>query len=163
MTPKEEFIQLMVENTKVNGFSDLTSKIVGVLFAEPTEIPLEEISKRTGYSLSAVSTEIKLPERIGFVKRIKKPGSRKVFFGIERDVNKILMNIMKKKQENIILKSKEILPGIIKKYKSKKLSQKEKQEFKIIEEYYRTIIRTEKLFEKMMKMFIKFKMEVSQK
>lgn len=163
MGPKEEFIQLMTDNVKVNGFSDLTSKIIGILFAEPDEISLEELSKRTGYSLSSISTEVKITERMGLVKRIKKPGSRKVYFSVERDFMKTVLELIKKKQENIVLKSKGILPGIIKNYKSKKLSKKEKKELRVVEDYYKTILAAEKLFEKMMEMFIKYKMEVEQK
>ena len=74
-SPRDEFIDIISKNCQVDGFDELTSKIVGTLFIEPTEVALEDLAKMTGYSLSAVSTAMKLVVRTGLVKRMKKPGS----------------------------------------------------------------------------------------
>ncbi len=41
---------------------------------------LGEIAKRTGYSLSHVSSALKFLENLGLVVRIKKPGDRKAYY-----------------------------------------------------------------------------------
>lgn len=153
--PKEEFIELMIENCKVNGLDNLTSKLTGILFIEPKEISLEELSKKSGYSLSGVSITLKFLERIGFVKKIKKPKSRKVYFYMDKDISKIGLEIMKKKYEGIILRSKKILPEIIKEYKKQK--NYDKEELKIIERYYHQIIKGERVLKKLIFLMEKLK------
>ena len=143
-TPKEEFIELMTENCKVNGLDELSSKIIALLYAEPREISLEELSKKTMYSLSAVCTAAKLIERIDLIKRIKKPGSRKAYFYMEKDMSILSLDLMKKKYEKIIIPTKQKLPSIINKYKKEK-SEKSRQELKIIENYYKEVLVCEEI------------------
>jgi len=143
-TPKEEFIELMTENCKVNGLDELSSKIIALLYAEPREISLEELSKKTMYSLSAVCTAAKLIERIDLIKRIKKPGSRKAYFYMEKDMSIFSLDLMKKKYEKIIIPTKQKLPSIINKYKKEK-SEKSRQELKIIENYYKEVLVCEEI------------------
>jgi len=157
MTPKQKFIQLMTENSKVDGLSDLMCKIIGILYAEPREVSLDELAERTGYSLSAISTELRFVEGIGFIKKIKKPKSRKLYFYMEKDFSGMMDSMLKKKYELVIVKSKSILPEIIKEFKEKKsLSEDEKQSLKIIEIYYRQILEMEEMFKKLLE-FIKTK------
>ncbi|MCK5234230.1 MAG: hypothetical protein KAJ20_00030 [Candidatus Aenigmarchaeota archaeon] len=146
---RNEFIELMARNFRLNGFDDLTSKIVGVLYIEPCEISLEKVADKTGYSLSAVSTSMKLLVRMSIIKRIKKPKSRKVYFFMEKDMVTFMLEAMKRKYEFALLASKEALPKIIEKYKSKG-NECLNDELKIIEQYYNQIVA----FEDVMKNFI---------
>lgn len=147
--PKNEFIELIAENSKVNGLDELSSKIIGILFIEPEEVALDELANRTGYSLSAVSTALKFIERAGIVKRTKRPKSRKVYFYMGKDMLAISLQIMKRKYEKIILPSKQKLPRIIEKYKQE--STKEAgEELGIVENYYKEIL----FFEQILKEFI---------
>jgi len=114
---KSEFIELISTNSKVSGLDDLSSKLIGILYAEPGEIALDELAKRTGYSLSAVSTAMKFVERAGIVKRLKKPKSRKVYFCMEKDIISLFIQLLRRKYENVILPSKHKLPKIIEGYK----------------------------------------------
>jgi DNA-binding transcriptional regulator GbsR (MarR family) len=157
MTPKQRFIQLMTENSKVDGLTDLMCKIMGILYAEPREVSLDELAERTGYSLSAISTELRFVEGIGFIKKIKKPKSRKLYFYMEKDFSSMFDSMLKKKYEYIVLRSKAILPEIIKEFKSKKtLSEDEKESLKIVEIYYKQILEMEEMFKKLLE-FIKSK------
>jgi DNA-binding transcriptional regulator GbsR (MarR family) len=132
-------------------------KITAILYAEPGEISLEELAARTGYSLSAISTELRFVEGIGFIKKIKKPKSRKLYFYMEKDFSKMMDSMLKKKYEYIVLRSKSILPGIIDEFKKKKsLSDDEKESLKIVEIYYRQILEMEEMFKKLLE-FIKSK------
>ena len=62
------------------GLSELYGYIYGVLFFEDEPLSLGEIAEKTGYSLSHVSTALKLLENIGLVKRIKKPSDKKAYY-----------------------------------------------------------------------------------
>ncbi|HII66939.1 MAG TPA: MarR family transcriptional regulator [Thermococcaceae archaeon] len=62
------------------GLSELYGYIYGVLFFEDEPLSLGKIAERTGYSLSHVSTALKLLENIGLVKRIKKPGDKRAYY-----------------------------------------------------------------------------------
>lgn len=143
-SPKDEFIDLMTENSKVNGLDELSSRIIGILFIEPEEIALDELAKRTGYSLSAVSTSMKFIERAGIVKRSKKPKSRKVYYYMEKDMLAMWIQLMRRKYENIILPSKYKLPKIIEKYKLEK-SENSEEELRIVENYYKQVLFSERL------------------
>jgi len=146
---RNEFIELMAHNFKQNGFDDCTSKIVGALYIESKEISLETLSDKTGYSLSAVSTAMKLLVNMGMIKRTKKPKSRKVYFFMEKDMVACMLDHMKKNYELSLLMSKETLPKIIDKYKMKRQESSD-EELKIIEQYYDQIVA----FEDIMKNFI---------
>ena len=157
--PHLEFIELMTENCKVNGLDELTSRIMAHLYASPKELCLDEIARRCNYSLSAVSTAMKFLERANLVKRVRKKGSRKAFFFMEKNLMVYITELLEKKYERIILKSKHVLPGIISRYKTKKLKDDEKKRLKIIENYYRQVLFGEKLMEKAMSLFGKINMK----
>jgi len=148
-SPKNAFIELIVENSKVNGFDELSSKIIGILFIEPEEIALDELANRTGYSLSAVSTALKFIERAGIVKRSTKPKSRKVYFYMEKDMLAMSLQIARRKYEKILLPSKQKLPNIIELYKQES-SKNLGAELMIVEDYYKSLI----FFEQILKEFI---------
>ncbi len=148
-SPKNAFIELIVENSKVNGFDELSSKIIGILFIEPEEIALDELANRTGYSLSAVSTALKFIERAGIVKRSKKPKSRKVYFYMEKDMLAMSLQIVRRKYEKILFPSKQKLPNIIELYKQDS-SKNSGAELMIVEDYYKSLI----FFEQILKEFI---------
>ena len=150
-SPKEEFIHLMTENCKVDGLDELSSRIIALLYAEPNELSLEEIAKRTKYSLSGICTATKLIERIGLIKRIKKPKSRKVYFYMEKSMIMFSLDITRKKYEKVILPTKQEIPLIIKRYKREK-SENSKKELKIIENYYKEILISESIMKKLIQM-----------
>jgi DNA-binding transcriptional regulator GbsR (MarR family) len=156
---KNAFIELIAENSKVNGFDELSSKLISILFIEPEEIALDELARRTGYSLSAVSTALKFIERAGIVKKSKKPKSRKVYFYMEKDMLAMSLQIVRREYEKILLPSKQKLPKIIELYKqdSSKISG---AELRIVEDYYKSLL----FFEQILKEFIeKFERYVVEK
>jgi DNA-binding transcriptional regulator GbsR (MarR family) len=159
-SPKNEFIELMTENSKVNGLDELSSRIIGILFIEPEEIALDELAKRTGYSLSAISTAMKFIERAGIVKRSKKPKSRKVYYYMEKDILATWIRLMRRKYENIILPSKQKLPKIIEKYKQEK-SENSEEELRIVENYYKQVLYSEQLIKDSIKTLEQYEYEVN--
>jgi len=157
-SPKNEFIELISENTKVDGLDELSSKIIGILFAEAEEVALEELAKRTGYSLSAVSTAMKFIERAGIVKRSKKPGSKKVYFFMEKDMLAMNIRLLRRKYEYIVLPSKNKLPGIIESYKLER-SKTSEEELKIVEDYYKQVLYSDQVITDMIKMLERYEVD----
>ena len=147
MNPKEEFRELLCEISRRKGLNELSSRIFGTLYAEPREISLEELSERTGYSMSSVSTIMKLMCDSEMIKRIKKPKSKKVYFYMEKNIVSKLLDMMKENQK-IILYAKEKVPKIIQRYKSEKMP---KRELEIVENYFKQL----KIMEDTLKRFIK--------
>jgi DNA-binding transcriptional regulator GbsR (MarR family) len=139
-TAKSKFIELIVQINKAKGLDELHSCMIGILYAEPGEVSLEELAQRTGYSLSAVSTAMKFLERTGLVRRVRKPGSRKVYFFMEKDLIMSFIDAMKKSHEVALLKAKSAVPGIIERYRNRKGP---REELRIIENYYRQLITVE--------------------
>lgn len=148
---KKRCVEFFTESSKINGFDDFTAKIVGVLYMEPKEISMEGLADRIGYSLSGVSTALKPLVNMGFVKRIKKPGSRKVFVYMDKNLLGTWHELMTKKYEMILLKAKHTFPEIIGDYK-KKPQKNEEKEFKIAEDYYKMILDFEKVMLKFIRM-----------
>jgi DNA-binding transcriptional regulator GbsR (MarR family) len=143
-SPKEEFKELITQNLKAEGFDDISSTIVSALFIEPEEMSLEEISIETGYSLSAVSTAMKNLSQYHIVRRFKKPGSKKVFFFLDKNLASIGAQALRMKYDNVILPSKKALPEIIKKYEDDS-SDRSKCESEIISRYYKQILKLESI------------------
>jgi len=142
---KEEFIEYITEVNRIKGLDELSSKIIGNLYSEPEDLSLEELSKRTKYSLSAICTSTKFLERMSVLKRIKKPKSKKVYYYIEKDMMKKFTKIWKERYKKLISLSKKRIPEIIELYKSQKAS---KEELKIVKSHYNQILNMEKIMKK---------------
>ncbi len=137
-----EFIQQVFKNF---GLDSLSSKIVAFLYIEPTEISIERLSRKTGYSLSSISTKAKFLENVNIIEKIKKPGSKKVYYFMEKDIFKILDSKVDKVMEGEVAPAKENIPKIIEKYQGKKLTEKSKKTLNIIKNYHKQILAMEKL------------------
>ncbi len=146
-SPKEEFIELIAEVNRGKGLDGLTSKIIGILFIEPEEVSMEELAKRTGYSLSAVSTSMKMLAMSGFVKRVEKPRTKKAYFFFEKDMLAFWKQSLVKMSMNIA-KLKSRMPGIIERFRQDHYKSM-KGELRIAEKYYRQLCSFEGLVEKL--------------
>ena len=72
-------------------------------------------------------------ETLGMAQRVKKPGTKKVYFYMEKDLAKTNIRKLKASHEYLIKPMKERLPEIIDKYKDKVKTDKDKKKLKIIE------------------------------
>lgn len=77
---KKIILELYANTARRLGQSELIGYIYGALFFSEDPLSLGDISELTGYSLSHVSSAMKVLESVGLVRRIKKPGDRKVYF-----------------------------------------------------------------------------------
>ncbi|MEK6916931.1 MAG: hypothetical protein AABW92_04250 [Nanoarchaeota archaeon] len=144
MTLSEEFTEFTVDIWESKGLDALSSKLFATLFLEPKELSIDELSKKTGYSLASVSNKMRFIENIGLASRIKKPGTKKVFYYVEKDLKKI----MKKQFDTIFNKEikpiKETMPKLIEKYENEIISKEEKEKLGIIKNYYYQTLELEK-------------------
>ncbi len=136
----QQFIEFYQNIGRSQGFNDsLLTTIMAMLFLEPKDVAMDDLAKKTGYSLASISNKVKMLEAIGFVKRKSKPGTRKVFLYAEKDFLKVFKQALVKKQENVINLAKTRLPEIVKQNKSG-----DKQKIKMIENYYNQMLKLEK-------------------
>jgi len=61
------------------GYSEIHGRIIACLLINEGPIPLSVVAKETGYSPSMVSLSIDFLETVGMIKRVKKPGDRKLY------------------------------------------------------------------------------------
>lgn len=119
------------------GFDDLTCKLIVHLFIEPEEISLEELAQRTGYSVPSISTKMKVLSQIGGIRRIKKPGSRKIHFYMEKDVRKLVSSKIDTVIRQEIEPVKTEVPKILERYSHlpEEGSEREKSQYMIMKDY----------------------------
>jgi len=100
------------------GYSPLHGEIIGILLISDKPLSLQEIAKELGYSPSMISLSLDLLEVLDVIKKIKKPGDRKLYVKLSGDLLEILKKaILFKVQSNI----KDTLTGF---EESKKHAQK---------------------------------------
>ena len=128
---------------KTLGFNDVTAKVFATIYAEPQELSLEELAIKTKYSLATISNTIKFIERFPMIKRIKKPGSKKLYVAAERDRLAMMEIQIKAHRDAEIKPMMEQLPKLIssmrtKLQKAKGTVQKEriKEQIAILENNY---------------------------
>lgn len=142
---EQEFMSYLCMMGKVYGLEDVPLKVFGILFLEPEEISMEEIAQKTGYSLASISNSMRFLESIGQVDRIRKPGSKKVYFRLDKDLVKWNIRKLEVLQQVTMRQAKEKLPPLIKKYHEKARTPEDKKKVEIIDYYYRQILLFEKI------------------
>ncbi|MBN2203036.1 MAG: GbsR/MarR family transcriptional regulator [Candidatus Aenigmarchaeota archaeon] len=61
------------------GYSEIHGRVIGALLVSNKKLSLNELAKKTGYSLSTVSLSLDLLEFLGMIKKTKKAGDRKLY------------------------------------------------------------------------------------
>ena len=111
------------------GFSEVHGMIIGAVLVANRPLSLQDIAKRTGYSLSSISVSIDLLELVGVVRKIKNLGDRKIYVKLEGDLIESLKKaFMLKIQKEIFLTKAEL--G---KYRSAAKDQNMKRTVEILE------------------------------
>ncbi len=91
------------------GFSEAHGMIIGSVIVANKPLSLQEIAKRTGYSLSSISISIDLLELVGIVRKVKNLGDRKVYVKLEGDLIESLKKaFMLKMQKEIFVTKMEL-------------------------------------------------------
>lgn len=152
----KKVIELYQEMARGQGLTDsLMIEIFARLYISPEPVAMDDLAKETGYSLASISNKVKAIAIPLQIKRIRKPGTKKLFLYMEKDIMKIFKDALLKKEEFVVNITKEKLPKIIKEYKDKAKSGKDKEKLKIIESYYEQILKFETILGKILKEFEK--------
>lgn len=144
---EKDFVE-MYQQSQMFGHDDVLVKVFANLYLEPEEISMDELAKKTGYSLASVSNKAKMLEATGMIIKRKHPGSKKIFLYAEKDIIKVIKSTVLVKEKQMIGTFKQKLPEIIKKHKNSAKSEKEEKKVKIVEDYYRQMIKLEELMKK---------------
>lgn len=148
---EKDVIKLFENIGRGYGMDPLISNIVSIIYLEPEPISLDKIAKRTGYSLSSISNKIKQIELFTPITRIRKPGSKKVYLYMEKEMFKVLKTQIQKHREIKIVPLKTSLPNIIKNYKKQAKTEKDNKKVKILEQYYRDVKKFDAIMSRMIK------------
>lgn len=84
------------------GYSPLHGKIIGVLLVKGKPMSLQDLAKGTGYSSSMVSLSLDLLEVLGIIKKLKKPGNRKLYVELYGDLLECLKKAVIMKLEKSV-------------------------------------------------------------
>ncbi len=147
----DAIISYVKELAKAHKFDNLTSTIIGILFAEPEELTMDELAKRTGYSLASVCNKLKFLEQLNIITRKTKPGTKTIFITMEKDMVKMMRQAISEMQIVNIGITKKTLPRIIEQFKNKVKSNKERGQIRMLEKIYEDALRFERIIQELIK------------
>ncbi|MBN2330251.1 MAG: hypothetical protein JXC85_00375 [Candidatus Aenigmarchaeota archaeon] len=87
---EEQIFSIFSELASTLGYSPIHGKIIGALLVEGREVPLQELARKLHYSPGMISLSLDLLEVLGVIKKMKKPGDRKLYVKLEGDLLEIL-------------------------------------------------------------------------
>jgi DNA-binding transcriptional regulator GbsR (MarR family) len=68
------------------GYSEIHGRIIAALMVSGKKLPLQDLAKKTGYSISTLSLSLDLLEFFGMIKKIKNAGDRKLYVELHGDL-----------------------------------------------------------------------------
>ncbi len=68
------------------GYSEIHGRIIAALMVSGNILSLQELSRKTGYSVSTLSLSLDLLELFGMVKKIKNAGDRNLYVELQGDL-----------------------------------------------------------------------------
>lgn len=142
---ESEFREFAVTNFTNLGFDDLSAKLIATLYLEPHEISMEELAKKTGYCLASISNKMHFLESLGQVHIITKPGSKKKYYVMEKDLFKLMKNKLDAAYTKYVEPVKTNLPILIAKYNGHGHNDEEQKKIQIMKDYYQQMLKMEKL------------------
>ena len=144
---EKDFTEYSFGMSRALGMPDLHANLLSILFLEPEPVSMEELAKRTGYSLSAISTAMSFLQNINQVRKTRK--ARKVYYTTEKDGRKVIRDVLSKVREAKLKPTSEYIPGIIKKYeKIAKKNEEVKIRLEIIKKYHKQMLKVDALLKK---------------
>lgn len=152
---ERDFVSVLQKAGMAEGMDPFITKLFAISYISPKDLSLDEIAEKTGYSLASISNKMKILRNIGLIKKIRKPGSKKIYVKVEKNILKMHRDMMILKESTSLKHAKELLPSIIMKYKDKKLSKTDKEKLKNIEKYNKQILISDELIKKIIVLFNK--------
>ena len=68
------------------GYSEIHGRTIAALMVSGKKLSLQELAKKTGYSISTLSLSLDLLEFFGMIKKIKNAGDRKLYVELHGDL-----------------------------------------------------------------------------
>ncbi len=90
---EEKIYDTFSELAKSMGFSPIHGSIIGSLIVGGGSLSLQDIAKKTGYSISMISLSTDLLELLGIVRKVKRARDRKMYIELEGDLLESLKKI----------------------------------------------------------------------
>ncbi|AFK22016.1 GbsR/MarR family transcriptional regulator [Pyrococcus sp. ST04] len=151
---KKIIMETFANTARRLGQSELIGYIYGALFLAKEPLSLSEISSITGYSLSHVSSAMKVLEGVGLVQRIKKPGDRKAYFIATKNFGEWRSSAF---YENILRDIEETRENLLKALKE--VENDDSEEAKEIREKIQMALKRNEIAKKLLSIVMKFKSE----
>ena len=76
------------------GYNEVHGRVIAALLVTNKPLSLQELSKKTGYSLAAISLSLDLLELVGIIKKIKNQKDRKLYAKLDGDILEGLRNAL---------------------------------------------------------------------
>lgn len=76
---REQIFSTFANMAKGIGYSEVYGRIIACLLIHQEPVTLNDVAKETGYSSPMVSLSVDFLETVGMIKRVKKPGDRKLY------------------------------------------------------------------------------------
>jgi DNA-binding transcriptional regulator GbsR (MarR family) len=99
-TAREHFIQGLSRISQFWGFPRAMGAVYGAIYLSPTPLGLDDLVKQVGVSKGSVSTNVRLLERLGMVRKHIELGSRRDFYTAETDFWEIIKGILREREKS---------------------------------------------------------------
>lgn len=100
---REEILQAVSRVCCSFGLNESVAHIWSYLLFANEPRSLEEIAEGNGLALSTTSSNLKLLEAIGDVERIRKPGDKRVYYGVTESLDKRMESFIRNILENEVV------------------------------------------------------------
>lgn len=97
---REQFIQGMSRITHFWGFPKAMGAMYGAIYLSPDPLSLDQMVTQVGVSKGAVSTNVRMLERLGMVHKQLQIGDRKDYYSAETDFWKIVRGVLQEREKN---------------------------------------------------------------
>jgi DNA-binding transcriptional regulator GbsR (MarR family) len=100
----KELEKLLLKNNGDLHQPKVLNKIMFMLLISDEEISMEELAKKTKYSLATLSNTIKYAEKMEMIERVPHKGTKRVFIKAKNSFYNIIKNTIKKQHEMFLPK-----------------------------------------------------------
>ncbi|MBI9016018.1 MAG: hypothetical protein JEZ07_02035 [Phycisphaerae bacterium] len=123
----------------------LSRLIFAELYLQPGPTAMEDVAKATGLSLASVSNKTRILESRALVSRTTRPGTRKTFLQAQKNLLGIWQNDLLTRRQRVdpVLAQ---LPEIIGRFQKVADDDCQKQQLRILRDYYDQICKIEEIY-----------------
>ncbi|RLG57162.1 MAG: hypothetical protein DRN88_03045 [Candidatus Hydrothermarchaeota archaeon] len=145
---RRDIVDRIARVSELWGLDESVGIIFGALLFSSKPLALEEIAEISNYSVSSVCQKMKLLENLGYVRRIKKSGSKKIYYEVEYDLANMIKRFIEASLKNEIMPMISTIDEYLEKYKKLLNSTKDEKEKSEIENDIKKLILLRKNYEK---------------